>query len=226
MCFPRKLVYSQWKEWQALDIPAQRGDLLRELFTDVALEVDSRAQGYDKSPFLNLALNTWQALLNCDSVIPWLLMSEGPKIISLQLIECLQTLVWPCLSATFFVWLWLWFFLTELSKLLKKLSCMNMALLGLVYIEAYTKQLASCCNCRETLWFKWQLKWCWSSNNCKQHLSISLFLWNFCAALCRSSWGWEGNSSIVFTAMEPVFCIPDICSALLPMGIFPLFASL
>jgi hypothetical protein len=79
----------QKKLQKALDIPAQRGDLLRELFTDVALEVDSRAQGYDKSPFLNLALNTCQALLNCDSVIPWLLMSGGPKIISLQLIECL-----------------------------------------------------------------------------------------------------------------------------------------
>jgi hypothetical protein len=31
--------------WQALDYPAQRGELLRQLFTDVALEVDPRAQG-------------------------------------------------------------------------------------------------------------------------------------------------------------------------------------
>lgn len=33
------------RQWQALDYPAQRGELLRQLFTDVALEVDSRAQG-------------------------------------------------------------------------------------------------------------------------------------------------------------------------------------
>ncbi|CAK9214433.1 unnamed protein product [Sphagnum troendelagicum] len=43
--FRRKLTVEVQKKLQkALDIPAQRGDLLRELFTDVALEVDSRAQ--------------------------------------------------------------------------------------------------------------------------------------------------------------------------------------
>jgi len=34
----------QRKLQKALDYPAQRGDLLRQLFTDVALEVDARAQ--------------------------------------------------------------------------------------------------------------------------------------------------------------------------------------
>lgn len=32
-------------EIQALDSPIQRVDLLRQLFTDIALEVDSRARG-------------------------------------------------------------------------------------------------------------------------------------------------------------------------------------
>lgn len=36
---------------QALDYPAQRGELLRQLFTDVALEVDKRALGKKKLPF-------------------------------------------------------------------------------------------------------------------------------------------------------------------------------
>lgn len=38
---------------QALDNPVQRGELLRQLFTDVALEVDLRAQGR-KGPFVEV----------------------------------------------------------------------------------------------------------------------------------------------------------------------------
>lgn len=36
---------------QALDLPSQRGDVLHQLFTDIALEVDSRAKG--KAPLLD-----------------------------------------------------------------------------------------------------------------------------------------------------------------------------